>query len=250
MTKTGVAPAIGPRGRLFGATVQGLEHLDMGLSGIGSIADQVHSVLRRAIIDVRLAPEAPISENSICNKFSVSRTPVRSAIQRLAEEGLVYILPQRGSYVAPLRLEELRDHHFIRRSLELSLLREIAPDWTPEKSATLRAIVEDQRRVIEAEDPDGFFEADEAFHRTLALYTGRTVVWDAIQAAKVSLTRFHRYWAQAERLPEVLVEHLAVLDALDRGDLAEAERAMTLHLDMVFIIFEQLPDEERKLFPY
>ena len=242
-------PPQGPRGKLFGASAQGLEELELVLGRNGSVSDQVHDALRRAIIEVRLAPGAPISENSICRQFAVSRTPVRSAIQRLSEGGLVDILPQRGSYVAPLRLGNLRDSHFIRRSLELALLHETAAIWTPEMSQTLRDIVEKQRQVIAAEDPDGFFLADEEFHRTLAGFSGRAGVWDAIQAAKVSLTRFYRYWAQADRLPDVLTEHLAVLDALDRGDVDGAEEALATHLDMAFVIFDQMPEEDRKQLP-
>lgn len=63
---------------------------------------------------------------------------------------------------------------------------------------------------------------------------------------KVTLSRFHRYWAKPERLPAVIEEHLAVVDALDRGDAEGAEKALVTHLDMVFVIYEQLPEEERK----
>lgn len=230
-------------------TSSGLEDIDLTVNRHSSVSDQVHAALRKAIIEVRLAPGTPISENSICRQFSVSRTPVRSAIQRLSEEGLVDVSPQRGSYVAPLQLDNLRDSHFIRRSLELALLSETVRIWTPEMSDTMREIVQEQKRVIEAGDADGFFNADEAFHRTLASFSGRGGVWQAIQAAKVSLTRFHRFWAQPDRLPAVLTEHLAVIDALDRGDGKAAEQAMTTHLDMVFIIFDRMPEEQKRKLP-
>ena len=68
----------------------------------------------------------------------------------------------------------------------------------------------------------------------------------AILAAKVTLSRFHRYWAKPERLSDVVREHLAIVDALDRGDAAAAEEALVSHLDMVFVAFEQLPEDERQ----
>ncbi len=224
----------------------GIESIELVVDRYGSMADQVHAALRDAIVEVRLAPGAPISENSICRQFAVSRTPVRSAIQRLSEEGLVDVYPQLGSFVAPIRLGELQDSHFIRRSLEVALLREVAPKWTPAMSAAMREAIADQERHIAAGDAGGFFMADEAFHRVLGTASGRDGVWQAILAAKVTLSRFHRYWAQPQRLSAVITEHLAVVDALDRGDAPGAETALVTHLDMVFVIYEQLPEEQRK----
>ncbi|WP_102109924.1 GntR family transcriptional regulator [Oceaniglobus roseus] len=234
----------------IGASRPGLETLTLDLDRHLSVSDQVHAVLRKAIVDVRLAPNERISENSICKQFSVSRTPVRAAIQRLAEEGLVDVSPQRGSFVAPLRLEGLRDSHFVRRSLELALLREAAPIWTPEMGETMRAIIARQEEMVEALDPDGFFQEDERFHQVLAGHSGRQGVWAAIQAAKTPLMRFHRYWAQRERLFDVLDEHRQVIDALDAGDALGAEEALARHLDMVFVIFDRMTDEQQANLPF
>jgi len=224
----------------------GLDGLEFVLDRHRSATDQVHAALRRAIIEVRLAPGSPISENSICRQFAVSRTPVRAAIQRLSEEGLVDVYPQVGSFVAPIRLAGLQDSHFVRRSLETALLREVVPLWTPEMSQTMRNVVSEQERFIAAGDGDGFFRADEEFHHLLGTFAGREGVWQAVLSAKVSLTRFHRSWQTAERLPDVITEHLAIVDALDRGDGAAAERALATHLDMIFVIFGRMPEQQRK----
>src|SRR6056297_1158864 len=234
----------------IGARLPGLSGLELPSDRQGSVSDQVHAVLRKAIVEVRLAPNEWISENSICKQFSVSRSPVRTAIQRLVEEGLVDVSPQRGSFVAPLRLDGLRDSHFVRRSLELALLRETVPIWTPDMSETMRGIIAEQERIVAAEDPDGFFLEDERFHRTLAGYSGREGVWSAIQAAKIPLMRFHRYWAHKDRLHDVLKEHRAIIDALDQGDAVAAEEALALHLDMVFVIFDRMSEEQQANLPF
>lgn len=241
-TSSGCAP--------IGVQYPGLNALTLTIDRRQSVSDQVHAVLRKAILDVRLAPNELISENSVCKQFSVSRTPVRTAIQRLAEEGLVDVSPQRGSFVAPLRLDGLRDSHFVRRSLELALLRETAPTWTPEMSDAMRRIIADQERMVATQDSDGFFCEDERFHHALARYSGRDGVWSAIQAAKVTLNRFHRYWAHKGRLVDVLDEHRALIDALDRGDAEGAEQALALHLDMVFVIFDRMSEEEQGRIPF
>jgi DNA-binding GntR family transcriptional regulator len=239
-----VASAPVATGRILGET--GLESIAISLDRRLPVGDQIHEVLRRAIVEVRIAPGTPISENTVCGLFSVSRTPVRAAIGRLADEGLVAVFPQIGSFVAPIRLAGLLDSHFIRRSLEISILREVAPKWTREMSAAVRQAVVDLERAIAEGDADGFFRADEAFHHLLCTFTGREGVWQAIAAAKVALTRFHRYGARTDRLPNVVREHNAIIDALDRGDAAAAERALASHLDMVFVLFEQMSEDERR----
>lgn len=234
------------QGSSFTLGQTGIESLSLVINRQVSVSDQVHAVLRQAIVEVRLAPGTPISENSICRQFLVSRTPVRAAISRLAEEGLVEVFPQLGSFVAPIRLAELTDSHFIRRSLEVALLREAAKSWTPEKSRAMRAAVAEQEHMFEARDADGFFRADEEFHHLFGTFAGREGVWQAVLAAKVSLSRFHRFWAKIDRIPDVVREHLAIVDALDRGDVKGAEDALVTHLDMVFVIFEAMPEDQRR----
>ncbi|MCB8881311.1 GntR family transcriptional regulator [Acidisoma cellulosilytica] len=237
-------PAAEEKGTLLGKA--GLEGLDLVLDRQRSATDQVHAALRQAIIAVRLAPGSPISENSICRRFDVSRTPVRAALQRLTEEGLVYVYPQIGSFVAPIRLAGLQDNHFIRRSLEVALLREVAPRWTPDMSLRMRQSIAQQKQVIAKGDGDGFYHADEEFHHHLASFAGREGVWQAILAAKVQLSRFQRSWQTKERLPDVIREHTAIIDALDQHDLAGAETALLTHLDMIFVIFARLPEAQRQ----
>ncbi len=224
----------------------GIERIALVVDRRTSVADQVHAALREAIIDVELPPGEPISENSICRQFAVSRTPVRAAIQRLSEEGLVDVYPHLGSFVAPIRLDRLRDSQFVRCSLEVALLREVAPRWTRAMSRDMRAVIAEQERLVAQADPKGFLLADETFHGLLAVFAGREGVWPAVLAAKLPLTRFHRYSASPERLPHVIAEHLAVVDALDRGDAPGAEHALITHLDMIFVIFGALTEEERR----
>lgn len=207
------------------------------------VGDQIYDALKLAIVTVRLMPGTSISENRICRHFGVSRTPVRSAVVRLSEEGLIDVYPQQGSFVSPIRLAEVRDSHFIRKHLELALLREAATRWTAAKSAEAHAIVAAQRQAMLADDKDGFFEQDERFHHAFAGFAEREGVWPTILQVKARLARFVRLFGSPTRLPQVLDEHLAVLAALDDGQVAEAADRLERHLDMIFTMFAQLPDE-------
>lgn len=207
------------------------------------VGDQIYEALKQAIITVRLMPGTSISENRICRHFGVSRTPVRSAVVRLSEDGLIDVYPQQGSFVAPIRLAEVRDSHFIRKHLELALLREAAASWTSAKSAEARAIVETQRQAMLTDDKDRFFEQDERFHYAFAGFAEREGVWPTILQVRARLARFVRLFGTPSRLPLVLEEHLAVIDALDDGRTNEAAARLEQHLDMIFTMLAQLPDE-------
>ncbi len=87
------------------------------------VSDQVYEALKKAIISLRLPPGTLISENRICRQIGVSRTPVRSAITRLVEDELIEVFPQKGSLVAPIKLSAVRNNHFIRKALEIAVLR-------------------------------------------------------------------------------------------------------------------------------
>lgn len=239
-----------PSARNADTAPSGLAALRLEPDQGASVTDQVHRLLRQAIIGVRLAPGTPISENSLCQQLSISRSPVRAAIQRLAEEGLVKVSPQRGSYVAALHMDQMHDSHFVRRSLELALLHETAQIWTLEMSARMRAVIADQKRALNARDADLFLDLDETFHRTLAESSGRKGVWTAIQTPYTALGRFHHYWAQMDRLADVLTEHSAIIDALEKGDGKAAKAALATHLDMVFVILDRMPEERRKQLPF
>ena len=93
-------------------------------------AEQIYGHLREEIITCRLAPNEALSENRICGMFGVSRSPVRIALTRLAEDGLIDIFPQRGSFVAPIRMKQVQESQFARAALEVALVEVAAEKWT------------------------------------------------------------------------------------------------------------------------
>jgi GntR family transcriptional regulator, rspAB operon transcriptional repressor len=216
--------------------------VDVALDRKLPVSDQVYLALRRAILSVDLKPGASISENRICRHFGVSRTPVRTAIVRLAEEGLIDVYPQQGSFVSLIRLAEVGDSHFVRTALEVAILREVAQRWLPEYSVAAREVLERQRAALAVGDHEEFLREDDAFHGLFAEIAGRPGVWVTILAAKARLGRFIRLSALPGRLPNVVAEHAAIVDALDRGREEDAVKRLLHHLDQKFVLMKQLPD--------
>src|SRR5260370_16867120 len=87
-------------------------------------APQIHEILRHSIITMRLRPRKKLSEAELALQLGVSRTPVREALIKLAEDRLVEILPQRASFITPIRLHALLHARFIPQPLEIAAARE------------------------------------------------------------------------------------------------------------------------------
>ena len=215
----------------------------MGLDRRQSVGDQVYQALRSAIVTVRLLPGTAISENRICRHFGVSRTPARAAILRLAEEGLIDVYPQQGSFVSPIRMRDVEDARFIRRSLEVAILVEATAAWTPEMSVKARCIIESQACALAAGDLELVFQEDMRFHREFSVFAGREGVWDSILGTMARLSRIVRLFGKPERLPVVVAEHHAIIDAIETGDAAAAVESLEYHLDRIFVMLRQVPEQ-------
>src|SRR5208282_3843545 len=104
--------------------------------------------LRRRIRELALPPGASLRKEEIALELGVSRAPVSEAIARLAEEGLVEVFPQHGSFVAPIRAAEVRDALFIRTALETEAMRRLAPAADAELMARLDANIDSQSQAL------------------------------------------------------------------------------------------------------
>ena len=135
---------------------------------------QAYDLLRDAIVSLWLKPGEPVNEKAICEQLGVSRTPVREALMRLADEGLVQVYPQAGTFISPIDLEHVFEGQIVRDALEMAMIRRAAHRLTPAFAARLAAILDDQRRCSARNDHQAFYVADEAFHRTISPCAGST----------------------------------------------------------------------------
>lgn len=204
-------------------------------------ADQIYRVLRNAIISGGFRPREAMSESRICGMFGVSRSPVRIALTRLAEDSLVDIFPQRGSFVAPIKLQQVREGHFARVALELAVLGEAAQRWTAKDAATVNEAIKLQKRHAKAGDSWSFHIVDEHFHRAFAVSADLEGIWTTIQSVKTHLDRI-RHLANPVKghMDKVIAEHEAVVLPLNEGNREAAVAAMRRHLDSLHATIERL----------
>ena len=202
---------------------------------------QVYAVLRESVIVGDLPPGALISENDLAMRYGVSRTPVREAVIRLAEEDLVEVLPQRGTFVSRISVTDVREMQFVRDTLERASLIQAIERMNPETERTLSRILRDQVDAAESGDTLGWFATDEDFHRTLLEVAGHPKVWPIVHAAKAHLDRVRLLsLPQPSAFDDLHDEHAEILRHVVDGDIAGADRVMAAHLHRALDTLESL----------
>lgn len=192
----------------------------------------VYHDLRRAIITMEQTPGTPIIEYELTQRYGISRTPVREAVLRLAEERLVDVVPKSGTFVARIPLSNLREAIVARRALEEVTVR-AATRWASESQIMeLRATIQRQKEVADQGDEEAFHLADEDFHAGIAAAGRFPGIWDMIQQMRVQVERYRRLTLpQPGRMQMIVREHTTVLNTIAKGDADGAVAHMTEHLN-------------------
>lgn len=194
-------------------------------------ASTIYQSLRADIVAMRLKPGAPVVEKTIAQAFGVSRTPVREAVLRLADERLIDIFPQSGTFVAPIPIETLPEAQVIRESLENTAVKLAAEKATAEDVERLKDNLAVQREAAAAGDQEAFHQADEDFHALISEIAGFPGIWKMVSQVKVQIDRFRRLTLPVPgRMAMVVGEHAAIVAAIAENDPAAAESGLSAHL--------------------
>lgn len=188
--------------------------------------------IRRAILERALAPGDRLPEDTLGERFGVSRTIARHALGQLASEGLVELRRNRIAVVATPSFDEARDEFDIRRELERLVVRALCGKLSAQQIADLRSHVAEEEGASGGPDANSIRLATE-FHVKLAEMTGKPMLMRYVREiayrSSLSLATFGR-----PHSPEcAIAEHGQVIDALAGGDAAEAADLMAEHLDQV-----------------
>jgi GntR family transcriptional regulator, rspAB operon transcriptional repressor len=204
-------------------------------------AATIYAELRDELVSMARHPGQPIVEKEIAAAYGVSRTPVREAVLRLADEGLIDIFPQSGTFVSRIPLAALPEAMVIRRTLEETSARLAAERATPAQIAKIDTVLKRQREVSARGDQNAFHLADEAFHAAIAEAAGLPRLWTLVQQVKIQVDRVRRLTLpQKGRMPLLIREHAAVALAIKKHEPDEAAARMARHLDRLLRELEDL----------
>ena len=201
--------------------------------GRGGTVQRVQDLIRDAIVRLELPPGTAIDKAALCAQLGVSRFPVSEALGRLAAEGFVEILPQRGTRVARIDMGDCHQAMFIRRALETEAMRAIAARADAPLLATLERNLREQEAVLPNENSVRFHQLDLELHEVLMDFLGFERVKNAVETARGSLDRARLFMCTPQRKVSTFREHEAIVTALKRHDADAAVVAMEQHLDAV-----------------
>jgi GntR family transcriptional regulator, rspAB operon transcriptional repressor len=209
-----------------------IESNGLGVDRSRPLREQVYAILRTLILTGRLAPGASLEERTIAGELGISRTPVREAVRKLGDEGLVEIRAQSGTTVSPLLRAQVEEAHVIRRALEVEGVGRAAARMTDADVHRLEDLLMLHAAAL---DRHGYVDAialDDAFHRAICDICGYPMLWRAVEISKAPLDRCrHAMIPKVGAGPTTLAEHRRILDALARRDVDAARQAMRDHLD-------------------
>ena len=210
---------------------------------------QIYDRILDDVVSLRLKPGQPVSVKEIAAEFGVSRSPVREAVIRLTDAGFVEVYPQSGTRVAPIRMDIVRRVYFVRTAIEMALVEALAREHKPRHIVLLRKIVERQAKSGSNESIEQFYRLDEQFHETIAESVGHAGLWSSVASQRQHIDRLRRLiLPQPSRLREIIDEHSAIVDCIEKSDYEGARHAMADHLSQVLKIQNALKEKYREYF--
>ena len=210
-----------------------------------SLTDRAYAQLEQMIATLELRPGAFVSEAELCERLGIGRTPVREAMQRLARQHLLQIMPRRGCVVADCRFGDELNVIEVRRPLELVVTRAAAERATPEQRRQFADIADGMTAALKSDDFDAFASLDAAFNRLCLDASGNAI---AASMMRLISTQNRRFWFMhhGRTLPREGVEsHVEIARAIACGDADGAARATERLLNYVEALARRTPGTGR-----
>lgn len=204
-------------------------------------APQVFDLLRDAIINLELVPGTVLSRQALQLQFGLSSTPIRDALTKLAEEALVEIFPQHATVVSRIDLDHARQAAFLRRSIEVEVVHNLASRPDPALIERLRQNLRQQEALAESGDLLEFNAVDRAMHRMMYDAAGVPDLWTVMLKRNGHIERLRRlHLPMKGKVDQTIRDHLAIVEAVAAGDPAAAAREARAHLSRSLAFIESI----------
>ena len=201
-------------------------------SNTKSLEEQVYLTLEEEILSGQLKKGDTLQETSLSKRLGVSRTPVRAALHRLTEEGLIETVTNRGSVVIGVGSDELVDIYKIRMRLEGLASAEAARRISDEDKKRLADSVELSEFYIRKQDAEHLKELDSEFHNIIYRASGNRLLYKTLSELHRSIRGYRKLSLTVpERLERSVEEHREILTAIECGNAEEADRLTSRHIE-------------------
>ncbi len=200
--------------------------------GINTISDDVYENIKNDILVLNIKPGTPITEQFICEKYEISRTPSRDVIQRLRSDGLIHTIPYKASYVSLLDMKSIRQYIYMRIAIETKVIKDAIIMKDDELIKALEEGLRKQEELLETDfTPEEFYKMDGEFHRNWFMHTEKLIVWEEIQKLLVHYTRFRMLdIVMVKNFRAIFEEHKELVRIIKEANFDEVEPMLTKHL--------------------
>ncbi|MFZ5966107.1 MAG: GntR family transcriptional regulator [Bacillota bacterium] len=212
-----------------------------------NIGDSVYYTLRKNIMALNFKPGEALSIKDISEQLNVSRSPVRDALIKLEKEGLVDVIPQKGTTVSKIDLKRVAEERFLRESLEENAIRLFMKAYKESDISTLRHYIEMQKQSLKDNDYISFLAYDDNFHSVFFQSIDKSMCWEIIQSMSGHYKRIRLMSLWDEKiLSNVVIHHQEILEDICNNNLKGATGTLKKHLTKISIeesdLIKKYPD--------
>ncbi len=187
-------------------------------------------VIREKIVEMELQPGSWVSENELAKTLSLSRTPVREALQELCTVKLVDIFPQKGSRVSLINYDLVEEARFLRLALERAVVEQLCGGISEQGIQKLRENLKHQELYLSLGDHAAFFRMDNDFHYLLFTEARKETSFQLMSSMTAHFDRVRHMASQIVAAHRNLEDHIALLELIIGGDRAGADERIRRHL--------------------
>ena len=189
-----------------------------------------YRVLLFNILIFEFKPGDSISEKDIAASLAISRTPIREALMELVKNGLVSIIPQKGSYISKIDFNIIQESRFLRLTVELAILRIACEGIPDEYIIELKKNIMNQELSINTENVSILIDLDNQFHKLLFEATGKQWTYGIVNAQMVYFDRYRYLIQKTLKRDDILSDHKNILNAVIKHDFDTARHIISEHL--------------------
>ncbi|MCR4443211.1 MAG: GntR family transcriptional regulator [Peptococcaceae bacterium] len=204
-----------------------------------AVGELVYNYLFEIIIKANILPGEKISTTKIAEELGISRTPVRTALDRLANEGFVERTDRKGFRVPPLNINDVIELYDFRKIIEGNAAYIAANTMTLEEMCELEQLIQNTKELVQAADPFNWINLDASFHKKIILFTHNKYLINAFKNIETRMNRYkfilttynHNHKTDILRGAD---KHISIFKALKNRFSQVAKNEMIEHLDHVF----------------